>query len=79
MSKASSEDIDAIRKMLNSAIHEQETKGTNNFRIGDKVAFFNKHGKCIRGVVTKVNRKTINVESGLSLYRVSPSLLKFQF
>ena len=51
------------------------------FRVGQRVQFDEKNGDIIRGVITKINRKTIIVqEDGIGLklgsqWRCSPSLL----
>jgi transcription antitermination factor NusG len=54
------------------------------FQVNDNVMFTSSRGGTIRGVVTKINRKTINVRvagdifsRGSTVYRVPASMLQF--
>jgi len=63
-----------ILKRRNRQLEEQLTV---NFQIGDNVRFRNKKGNVIGGIITQINRKSINVEvNGGVSWKVSPSLLE---
>ncbi len=63
--------INHIRNRKNSIVKEQ-------INIGSKVIINSKkQGRKIKGIVKKINRKTIDVQTtDLSMYRVSPTLLE---
>ena len=44
--------------------------------VGDSVKFTGRQGQVVRGVVDKVNRKTVMVRSGAQMWRVTASLLE---
>ena len=46
-----------------------------NFNVGDLVSFNDKRGARITGNITKINRKSIKVDTGGYIWNVSPSLL----
>lgn len=80
MAKASNEDMKAIRDMFNSTMSSKQKEAANKFTAGDMVVFTNSRtGKVVKGQVTKVNRKTIAVKSGITNWKVSPSMLRFQY
>jgi hypothetical protein len=46
-----------------------------NFHVGDSVSFNDKRGTRVTGTITKINRKSIKVDTGGYIWNVSPSLL----
>jgi len=62
-----------ILKRRNKQIEEMLT---TNFSVGDKVKFKGKYGKTETGKITQINRKSINVRTETTNWRVSPSLLE---
>ena len=67
--------IDAVKQRRNWNAR-QVTRG---MRVGDRVSFHNRNAKMI-GTVTKVNRKTVIVQSVATnqLWKVSASLLTLE-
>jgi hypothetical protein len=47
-----------------------------SFRKGQAVQFTARRGEVVKGIVEKVNRKTIVVKTDLVTWKVSPSLLR---
>ena len=75
MSMNSSE-LNAIVAAVNKRRNALTKEAASQWMTGDKVKFNTRDGGVVVGVITKVNRKTINVvaESGMP-WRVSPQLL----
>lgn len=73
---------EANRKINNLIRAEYDRKSATKkaaFNIGDKVKFNSKREGLQKGTITKINRKTIEVETNpLMKWRVSPNLLSFQ-
>ena len=66
-------------KMLISLIRERQgsiqSEVGSSFQIGDFVCFNDKRGQKITGTISKINRKTIKVDTGGYIWNVSPTLL----
>jgi len=64
------------------AVNEQQKNiarmSTRKFAVGDYVYFMNKRGEQIDGLVTKVNPRTVNVQVGMTRWKVDASLLSLE-
>ena len=59
------------------ALRDQESKQiANRLTVGDIVSFVNKRNKRVNGTITKINKKTANVDVDGTSWRVALSLLK---
>lgn len=76
LNKAETSEFNVISKMYNQALSNAQTRVANNFFINDHVQFTNKYGKVISGNITKINRKTIKVQTTDGVWVVSPSMLR---
>jgi ribosomal protein L35AE/L33A len=79
LGKADTSQMNEIISLVRNAQTQAQAKAASSFNIGDAVMFKSKGGQVVRGTIAKVNRKTIAVKSGQMNWRVSPSLLRFQF
>ena len=50
-----------------------------SFRKGQSVMFTSKSGQVVRGTVAKINAKSIDINSPIGKWRVSPSMLKASY
>lgn len=71
------EEINQVIAAIRTRQAELQSRAAMAFMVGQKVNFKGKFGGTVQGVVTKLNRKTIEVkaETGTT-WKVSPSLLK---
>lgn len=71
----STDDLRELNKYAVTILKSRAADMIYTFSAGDKVSFI---GRGIRqtGIVTGVNRKTVNVLCGSTPWRVSPNLLK---
>ena len=53
-----------------------QTEIGSSFRKGQSVQFTGKRGEIVKGIVEKVNPKTIVVKTDFVTWKVSPSLLR---
>ena len=77
--KMDSADSKVVADMYKKAASARQANIAAKFNVGDAVAFASKRGGMVKGIVEKVNRKTIKVKSGATMWSVSPSLLRFQY
>ena len=49
---------------------------SSSLRVGEKVSFNDKYGIPIVGSVTKINLKSVKVQTNRGIWNVSPTLLK---
>ena len=61
---------------LNNIRDNRNLTAMSRFRVYDKVSFEGKNGRTIRGRITKINQKTINVDTPQGSWRVAPSFLR---
>lgn len=76
---SSCRDRDTLKQISNSlkiAFDNLERMKVIAFAVNDEVAFNSKRGGKIKGVVSKINSKTIQVKTDACVWRVSPSLLE---
>lgn len=73
----SNDELHSLNRLIKNAYDRNVHVAAVKFRNGDKVEFLNRrNGLTIRGVVTKVNVKTVSVFSEQNVnWKVSPSLL----
>jgi len=72
-------DLDSIGMEMDIARKRVRNNAVAQFRINDIVTFISsKHGRSVRGRVTKINSSTIHVQEidNVMKWRVSPELLK---
>lgn len=72
----SPEEIRSIQMALKAAYSNMQTREKFSYRVGDEVTFKSRSGQYITGKVAKINQKTILVNTPISQWKVSPSLLK---
>ncbi len=72
------EELRLLNEMVVTRIRYLSDQMKFQFKEGDRVQFqSSKQGRQIKGLVHKINRKTIDVKStDLTMFRVSPSLLE---
>jgi dsDNA-specific endonuclease/ATPase MutS2 len=75
------DNFDDMRTIID-AVNEQQKAiarmSTRKFAVGDYVYFMNKRGEQIDGLVTKVNPRTVNVQVGMTRWKVDASLLSLE-
>ena len=74
------EDTDTLREVGNLVRRrwgDLQRRAVYTFRVGDRVEWDSKYGRTDRGVVTKINQKTVSLraDSGV-LWKVSANLLR---
>lgn len=62
-------------EILQTRHRQLQALAVHNFKAGDQVEFDHK-GKALRGVVTKVNQKTVAVKVDWQNWKVAPTLLR---
>ena len=75
-SKMEREDFAIVADMYKQAQSICTRLEASAFQVGDSVYFNDKRGTRVTGTITKINRKTIKVDTNGYLWSVSPSLLK---
>ena len=72
------EDLELVQGALRVRYGELQAASTKTFRLGSKVEFFSRRGFMVKGKVTKINKKTVQVldEEKHQIWKVSPGLLK---
>ena len=70
------EDLTKLGKALNLRFKQLQEMDVLEYDVGDKVSFDDREGNTVNGVITKMNRKTINVlqDNGVR-WRIAPSHL----
>ena len=72
-------EISEIWKVLKARHKELQARISRQFNVGDKVEFDSKYGYVIDGVITKVNTKTIQVDTeDDGKWKVGSSLLRLR-
>ena len=57
----------------------ETSEAMRRFNIGDQVTFTDNYGNMIEGRITKINKKTVSVESkNYARWNVHPSLLEYR-
>jgi hypothetical protein len=69
-------DLAIIGRILKARHNTVQCLAGMAFRKGQAVMFTSKSGMVVRGTVAKINAKSIDVNSPLGKWRVSPSMLK---
>lgn len=64
-----------IVSKLNNMRANKTLNAMSKFRVGNKVEFQSKQGRTLQGRVTKINQKTINVDTPAGEWRVAPTFL----
>lgn len=72
----SNEEIKSFVQAINYKMKEAQSRAVYSFRIGDKVSFTTRSGELIKGTVSKINQKTVTVNTSTSTWKVSGTLLK---
>ncbi len=72
----SNEEIRAIIQAVKYKQDQMNTVARFMFRKGDQVKFKTREGITVIGTITKVNRKTTEVKSGMTNWKVTSSLLE---
>ena len=70
---------DQLRVIVQAVKYKQDQMNTVArfmFRKGDEVQFKTRDGRVIKGTITKINRKTTEVKSGMTHWKVTSSLLE---
>lgn len=62
-------------EILQTRHRQLQALAVHNFKAGDQVEFDHK-GKAMRGVVTKINQKTVSVKVDWQNWKVAPTLLR---
>lgn len=71
------EDLQRMANAINMKNRERQARATAVFGRGDKVEFTTKRGETVKGTVTRVNQKTVSVQSFEGVqWKVSGSLLR---
>ena len=73
---ANMDELNTIIALVRDRQRSIQTEIGGSFRVGDSVYFNDKRGAKVTGIIKKINRKTIKVDTGGYLWSVSPSLLK---
>lgn len=70
-------ELRGLHNAIRNSFKAVEQKKVNSFNIGDNVSFVMKSGKILGGEVVKVNRRTIQIDSGVDgLWNVHPSFVR---
>lgn len=72
----STEDLNRVALVLKARHKTVQCLKAMSFRKGMTVAFTSRSGKQVQGTILKINTKSIDVDSPLGKWRVSPSMLK---
>ena len=72
---ANLDELNTIIALVRDRQRSIQVEVGSNFRIGDSVSFNDKRGAKVTGTITKINRKSIKVDTGGYIWNVSPSLL----
>lgn len=72
----STEDLNRVALVLKARHKTVQCLKAMAFRKGQTVAFTSRSGKQVQGTILKINTKSIDVDSPLGKWRVSPSMLK---
>ncbi len=70
---------DDLRSLINAVKYKQDQMNrvaSFMFRKGDQVKFKTKEGITVIGSIVKINRKTTEIRSGLTNWKVTSSLLQ---
>ena len=73
---ANMDELNAIIALVRDRQRSIQTEIGTSFQVGDSVYFNDRRGAKVTGIIKKINRKTIKVDTGGYLWSVSPSLLK---
>ena len=73
---ANIDELNTIIALVRDRQRSIQTEIGNSFQTGDSVYFNDKRGAKVTGIIKKINRKTIKVDTGGYIWNVSPSLLK---
>jgi len=73
---ADNETLNVIITQINRRRSALQEQATDSFMVGQDVEFTRKGGEIVKGVIQKINRKTIHVKADFVLWKVSPSLLR---
>lgn len=81
--RLSLEEFTQLKELVWDESRAREAQHLADLRRGDWVEFHDRHGKARRGVVTRINSKSVSVEcepeeghNHPSVWRVAPSLLR---
>ena len=74
---ATADELREISRFVSDGFSNLQRRARSAFRVGDRVTFESKrHGQMIVGTITKINVKTIAVDTDSGMHwKVSPSLL----
>ena len=72
----SPEEISEMWAILKARSGQLRERNVFNFSVDDEVTFEGRRGQMLKGVVHKVNKKTIIVRVGHEMWRCSPNLIK---
>ncbi len=72
----SPEEIRSMSQAVSIKFKEMQRVATVRFAKGDKVKFETRSGEIITGTVARINQKTVTVNTPISQWKVSGSLLK---
>lgn len=70
------EDLRKVQNALAIRFKELQSRAAHSFEKGDKVSFKTRSGETITGTVAKINQKTVTVNTPISQWKVSGSLLR---
>jgi len=73
---ADNDTLNAMIKEINSRRSDLQKEIGGTFAVGQNVEFTGKRGETVRGMIQKINRKTIIVKTDFVTWKVSPSLLR---
>ena len=72
----STDDLNRVALVLKARHKTVQCLKAMAFRRGQPVAFTSSTGKDLQGKIIKINTKSIDVETPMGKWRVSPSMLK---
>lgn len=70
------DDLRSVQNALAIRFKELQSRAAHSFMKGDKVKFQTRSGETITGTVAKINQKTVTVNTPISQWKVSGSLLR---
>jgi hypothetical protein len=69
-------ELKEIRRDLNGMIDYKSQQNLRTFKIGDKIEWDSKKKSIMRGVITKINTKTVYANTDKGPWRIAVSLIR---
>lgn len=75
INKMDDDDLNTSASIFNARRRQLQAEIATSFSVGQKVTFVSSKRGPVNGIISKINRKTIQVKAGTVNWKVSPSLL----